>query len=81
MNHRYKSWTVIILPASYFLIFLTLSITASLLHIHYYNSYEKSLTMTFKFVRLKKIFDGSVLLGELIKTEYLISPESINFIN
>ena len=37
--------------------------------------------MTFKFVKLKKIFDGSVLLGELIKTEYLIDPETVNFIN
>ncbi|CAD8122597.1 unnamed protein product [Paramecium sonneborni] len=80
-NHKYKSLKSFILPLTYFVIFITLSLSVSFLHLEYYSQYKQSLRTTFQFVKLKKIFDSSVLLGELIKTEYLINSDSLKYIN
>ncbi|CAD8121627.1 unnamed protein product [Paramecium sonneborni] len=81
INYKYKSLKSFILPLTYFLIFITLGLTVSFLHLEYYSQYKQSLRTTFQFVKLKKIFDSSVLLGELIKTEYLINSDSLKYIN
>ncbi|CAD8202153.1 unnamed protein product [Paramecium octaurelia] len=81
INHKYQSLKSFMLPLTYFIIFLTLGLSVSFLHLEYYSQYKQSLRTTFQFVKLKKIFDSSVLLGELIKTEYLINSDSLQHIN
>ena len=39
---------------------------------YYYDNYKHSLLMTMNYIKFKKLFDSSILLGELIKTEHLI---------
>lgn len=37
--------------------------------------------MTLNYIKFKKLFDSSILLGELIKTEHLISGNPYDLIN
>lgn len=66
---------------TYLIVIIGLTITVSLLHLEYFKKYEQSLELTFRFVKLKKVFDSSLILGELIKTEYLLNKSSINYFN
>ncbi|CAD8091553.1 unnamed protein product [Paramecium primaurelia] len=47
----------------------------------YYDNYKHSLLMTMNYIKFKKLFDSSILFGELIKTEHLIPSNPYHLIN
>lgn len=56
-------------------------IGATIIRDNYYYKYKSSLLMTMNYIKFKKLFDSSILLGELIKTEHLMPSNPSYLIN
>ncbi|CAD8147822.1 unnamed protein product [Paramecium pentaurelia] len=80
-NIKFSSKFCLIIPIFFIVSYGSQLIGAYYYRAFYYNNYKHSLLMTMNYIKFKKLFDSSILLGELIKTEHLIPSNPYYLIN
>ncbi|CAD8054687.1 unnamed protein product [Paramecium primaurelia] len=78
---KFSSKFCLIIPIFFIVSYGSQLIGAYYYRAFYYNNYKHSLLMTMNYIKFKKLFDSSILLGELIKTEHLIPSNPYYLIN
>lgn len=72
LNYKYMHKTDYLLPPLKLIITILILVGAYLVYMDNYDKYKSSINLTLKYIKFKKLFDSSIILGELIKTESLI---------
>ncbi|CAK70622.1 unnamed protein product (macronuclear) [Paramecium tetraurelia] len=80
-NIKFSTKLYLIIPIVFMVCYGSQMIGAYYYRAFYYNNYKNSLLMTMNYIKFKKLFDSSILLGELIKTEHLIPSNPHYLIN
>ncbi|CAD8096822.1 unnamed protein product [Paramecium sonneborni] len=80
-NIKFTSKLRLFIPFLFIICYGSEMIGAYYYRAFYYDNYKNSLLMTMNYIKFKKLFDSSILLGELIKTEHLIPSNPYQLIN